>query len=109
MVKVSVAILAALLVLAGPAAAQDPPNDAEGSETPEEPAPQEGSDPSGGDTSSAQSQSTSAACRVAKSYVLDPDVPINGWIVLDPDHCVQRTVYRMLSRPVSEACRLTPW
>lgn len=114
MVKVLVALLASLLVLAGPAAAQDPPSDGSGSdppsEPPESPPPQddgaggdgagdEPSEPDGGSQGQADRARRSVECRVAKSSVLNPNSQPGEWLVLDPDHCIRQTVDRLIGNP----------
>lgn len=122
-----IALLAALLVLAGPVAAEDD-GDAEASADGSEDSGSEGSAESGdaegsegGDSGDAQGSGTDEAqsgdssagpapsaavaqrtCRVSALYVLDPRVPPSQWVEPDPDGCIRRTVERALGPPLKE-------
>lgn len=120
MVKPIVALLTLLLVLVGPASAQEP-------EPPsEEPAPDEGAPASdetqtqdaesadaesadaesadGSSSESGDAASTDAmmgeearrACRLAVTHIADPTMSPNRWVIPDPDGCIRRTVDRLL-------------
>jgi len=120
MVKTIVALLTLLLVLVGPASAQEPepPN--------EEPAPDEGApasdetqtqDAESADAESADAEGTDGssseggdaaptdtmtgeqaqrACRLAVTHIADPTMSPNRWVIPDPDGCIRRTVDRIV-------------
>jgi len=123
MVKLSVALLASLLVLAGPAAAQDPPGEPDGTEPSGEPDGTEpsgepdGADPSDGSAPPSEEDPQEAGpeaqqpggpvrkaaraveCRVAKTTILNPSSSPDTWLVLDPDYCLRQTIHRILGDP----------
>lgn len=121
--KILVALLATL-ALAVPAAAQD--SDPQGSDhRPSDPQPSHGNDPqpaSGNGTSGTQSTSSESStsrsagngtaapasrdqvvrlCTVVRSNVGDPSIPKSQWVMVDPDGCFQKVVYRILNWPPS--------
>lgn len=100
--KTFVAFLAALLVLVGPAAAQDPEPEPSDDQSGQDPEPQP-SDPDGNATANEPEPSSASAtaptCPVAKSSIGDPRVPPNQWIILDPHGCLQQIVYKVLTTP----------
>lgn len=101
MVKTIVALLTLLLVLVGPASAQDadPPQD--------DPAP-DGADPSPDETSQGEAPSASApeesatqtqqaaACRAVATHLADPRMSPSRWVITDPDGCIRRTIERLI-------------
>lgn len=106
MVKTIVALLVLLLVLVGPASAQEPDPQSEESSadasaepsanpdpTPD-PAPAS-DEPQSQDVATQQEQSRKA-CRVAATYIADPKVSPLRWVNPDPDGCFRRTVDRLI-------------
>ncbi|MEK6976344.1 MAG: hypothetical protein AABY18_08390 [Candidatus Thermoplasmatota archaeon] len=118
MVKTFFAILGLLLVLVGPAAAQepDPPANGDPAQGDPEPEPSQG-DPqpepsSENETANQQASSTSqsgqsapqqqaVACRVVATHLADPRVTPTRWVIVDPDGCFRLFIERAVGSPAS--------
>lgn len=120
MVKTIVAILLSLLVLAGPASAQDPDPSSEdpaadeasgqddaagGSGDPADEASDDASDDAGESSDEAgeeqdpqppQQNQQTVSCRALVTYIADPHMSPQRWVILDPDGCMRRTVERLI-------------
>lgn len=100
MVKTIVALLLSLLVLVGPAAAQD-------ADPQDDPAP-EGAEPTPDETSQGESPTSgtpeesatqtqqAAACRAVATHLADPRMSPSRWVITDPDGCIRRTIERLI-------------
>jgi hypothetical protein len=111
LVKTIVALLLSLLVLVGPAAAQDAdpqedpaPDGAEPAPDGAEPAP-DGAEPTPEEASSAATEASeeraadgqqAAACRAVATHIADPRMSPNRWVITDPDGCIRRTIERLI-------------
>ena len=101
MVKTIVALLVLLLVLVGPASAQEPEPSAESSDDApgEEPAGSEDQDASKGSEEPSDvgsDKQDGKTCRVVATHIADPKVAPHRWVIPDPDGCFRRTIDRLI-------------